>query len=274
MITRVQIHRLIIAITMISGVVVPAVPDQREYLKEFFCKGSVRFVPELAIGDDAMGGKSFFSQISDIAMDDHGNIYACDSGENNIKKFDSSGSFLGIIGRPGQGPGEFSYPMEVEISRGRLLVRELMNLRVSIINLQGAFLKSIRIKLEEGQWWSMRALPDGRLVVQREKIDPRELNAPQEVTIDLFSSDLEFIKTLYRHEVRTNRFILDPIRTNIPVPFAPQVHFDLTPDGKVVIGYSGKYEIEIHDPDQGRIAAFSQSYAIASTMSSSVMPRR
>jgi len=106
----------------------------------------------------------------------------------------------------------------------------------------------------------MRALPDGRLVVQRERHNLKDRNAPQEASIDLFSSDLEYIKTIYRHEIRTDRYITDPVSTDFSVPFAPNVYFDVTHDGKVVIGYSEKYEIEIHDPDQGRVASFSHAY--------------
>jgi len=251
----------VIIMIPLCSVIIPAAGDQGKSLAEIFRTGKVRFVPEITITDDSMAGKSFFSQISDIALDNQGNLYASDSKENNVKKFDPSGFFLGTIGRAGQGPGEFSYPTEIEFSKGRLYVRELMNSRVSILDDKGTFLKSVRVEMQEGQWQNMRALPDGRFAVQREKVNRQDLNAPQEVFIDLFSSALEFIKTLYRHEIRRNQYITEPLRTNVPIPFAPQVYFDVTQDGKVVIGYSGKYEIEIHDPDKGKVAAFSHSYA-------------
>jgi len=255
----VPVLRSMIAMIIIMCVIGPADADQEKRLENIFRTGKVRFIPEITISEDSMAGKSFFSGVYDIAMDDRGNLYACDSGENNIKKFDASGSFLGTIGRAGQGPGEFSYPMEVEFSKGRLFVRELMNRRVSILNDQGIFLKSVRIEMQDS-WWAMKALPDGRLVVQRMKLDFQNMNAPQEAFIDLFSSELEFIKTLYRHEIRTNTYITEPVHTNVPVPFAPDVYFDVTHDGRVVIGYSGEYEIEIHDPDKGMVATFSHQY--------------
>lgn len=244
----------------LTGAMSRAAAGQGQTLADIFRTGTVRFVPELTISDEAMAGKAFFSQISDIAMDDKGNLYAADSKENNIKKFDRSGTFLGTIGRAGQGPGEFNYPIEIEFSKGRLYVRELFNSRISILDGKGVYLNSVRIDRQAGQWWNMSALPDGRFVVQREVTNFQDPNAAQEVFIDLFSSELEFMKTLYRHVVRRNKYISEPVRTNVPIPFAAQVHYDITPDGKALIAHSGEYEIEVHDPDKGKVTSFTQSY--------------
>jgi 6-bladed beta-propeller len=264
-----DVKRPILAVAAVLGslslTVAPsrAAAGQGQTLADLFKTGTVRFVPEMTITDEAMAGKAFFSQISDIAMDDKGNLYAADSKENNIKMFDRSGAFLGTIGRAGQGPGEFNYPIEIEFSKGRLYVRELFNSRVSILDDKGIYLNSVRIERQAGQWWNMLALPDGRFVVQREVTDFQDPNAPQEVFIDLFSSELAFIKTLYRHVVRRNKYISEPVRTNVPVPFAAQVYCDVTSDGRVLIAYSGGYEVEVHDPDKGKVASFTQSYTPA-----------
>jgi len=146
----VPVLRSMIAVIIILCIIGPAAADQEKRLENIFRTGKVRFIPEITINDDAMARKSFFLNISDIAMDDRGNLYACDSGENNIKKFDASGAFLGTIGRAGQGPGEFSFPVDVEFSKGRFFVLELMNFRISIINDQGVFQKSIRIEMQGG----------------------------------------------------------------------------------------------------------------------------
>jgi hypothetical protein len=230
-------------------------------LSEIYQTGKVRFVPEIKLTDESMAGKGFFAQIFDIALDEQGNLFVCDYREGNIKKFDASGTFLETIGRSGQGPGEFGSPIETEWSRGRLYVRELTNMRVSILDGDGHFLKSVPVDMNAGNWWKMRALPDGRFLVQKEKVDYKDLNAPQEVRIDLCSSDLEFVKTIYRHEVRRNKYITEPRRTNVPIPFASSVLWDVLPSGKVLIGYSGQYEFEIHDPDKGKTSSFSHTFS-------------
>lgn len=235
-------------------------PAQEKSLTEIFRTGKVRFVPEVTITDESMAGKAYFSQIADIALDDQGNIYACDP-IGNIKKFDASGSFLGTIGRPGQGPGEFNNPIEVEWSKGRLYVRERISIRVSILEDNGHFIKWVSFDMSEGRLWRMQALPDGRIIIQKEKINRGNLDAPQEMFIDLYSRDLEFIKTIYQHEVRRIKYITSPRLTSIPIPFAASVRWGISPAGKVIIGYSGKYEFEIHDPDKGKLSSFSHTYA-------------
>lgn len=250
----------ILALFNATGSIVAAAAAQEKSLAEIYRTGKVRFVPEITITDESMAGKAFFSSVMDIALDDQGNLYVCDYREGNIKKFDAAGAFLGTIGRPGQGPGEFGNPNNIEWSKGRLYVQELTNMRVSILDGNGHFVKSAPIDMFGGNWWEMRALPDGRFLVQKEKVDRQDLTAPQDMMIDLYSADLEFIKTVYRHEVRRNKYITEPRRTNVPIPFAASVYWGVDPDGKVIIGYSGRYELEIHDPDKGKTSSFSHSY--------------
>jgi hypothetical protein len=54
--------------------------------------------------------------------------------------------------------------------------------------------------------------------------------------------------------------VTEPRYTNVPIPFAPSVYWDVTPDGKIVLGYSEKYEIEFYDPDKGKMSSFSHAY--------------
>ncbi len=233
---------------------------QKPVADDVFKTGKIRFVPLVTITDEALGGKGFFSQLSDVAVDDKGRVYVSDAKENNIKVFDAAGAYLKTIGRLGQGPGEFNYPTEIEFVRGRLYVRELWNHRVSVFDAEGVFIKSVSYDMAESSWWGMRALPDGRFIVQKEVFDFKDLNAPHESRLDLYSGDLVFLKTLYRHEIRQNKYISEPVRTNVPIPFAPDVRWSILPDGKIVVGYSGSYEIEIHDPDKGRLASFKHDY--------------
>jgi hypothetical protein len=230
---------------------------QGQTLAETYKTGKVKFVPIITITDQALGGKDFFNSLADIDVDDKGNIYACDSRANNIKKFDATGRYLKTIGKQGQGPGDFSAPVEVEISGGRLFVRELDNQRVSVIDPEGNFLKSVAIMDVGTIWWKMKALRDGRFIVEKEKRNYADHNAPQECFLDLYSPDFEFVKTVYKREFRGYKYIS---RINAPIPFSPRVHWDATADGTIAIGYSEKYAVEIHDVDKGKLSTFSHPY--------------
>ena len=208
-----------------------------------------------------MGGKEFFNQPNDIVTDAKGRILVCDGPANNIKVFDAVGKYLKTIGKAGQGPGDFNYPMDIEIVDGRLYVRELMNGRISIFEGDDRYVSSVPTPREGGSWRSLRALPDGRFVAEKERADRSQPNSPQIAVLDLYSKDLKFVRTIYTHEVWRDKFITEPQRTNLPLPFAARVCWDLLRDGRIAVGYSGKYEIEIFDPDRGRLAGFQHTYA-------------
>jgi hypothetical protein len=244
------------ALTAASG----GILGQKPVADDVFKTGKIRFVPLVTITDEAMGGKGFFSELADVSVDDKGRVYVSDGKENNVKVFDAKGAYLKTIGRSGQGPGEFNLPAEIEVVRDRLFVREIFNRRVSIFDSAGIFVKSIPIDMAGGTWWAMRALPDGRFIVQKEILDYRNPNAPHEMHLDLYSKDLEPIKTIYRHGILRDKYITEPVRTNVPIPFAANVHWSILPDGMVVVGYSESYEIEIHDPDKGKLASFKHEY--------------
>ena len=230
-------------------------------LAEIYKSGKVRFIPEMTITDEAMGGKDFFGSLMAVALDDNGNLYVCDYQANNLKKFDPAGKYLGTIGKAGQGPGDFSGPASVEFSKGRLYVREGMNMRVSILTPDGSSIKLVSIDFQKGFWQVMRALPDGRFVVQKEIVHREDPNAPQDFFLDLYSADLEFIKSIYHRQVRRDKYVSEPHYGNVPIPYAPYVYWDITPDGKIVLGYSDKYEVEFYDPDKGKMSSFSHAYS-------------
>jgi hypothetical protein len=238
-----------------------AVPATDHSLAELYKTGTIRFVPEITITDKAMAGKDFFSLLLDLAIDDKGCLYVTDYQADNIKKFDAQGKFIKTIGKAGQGPGDFNGPGSIEFSKGRLYVLEGMNLRISILNADGSFIKSTATPFDKGYWLEMKALPDGRLVIQKEFTDRNNLDASQEFSLELFTADLEYIKTIYQRQVRRNKYIREPRFTkNIPIPYASSVYWDVNPDGKIIIGYSEKFDIEIYDPDKGKIKSFSHPF--------------
>lgn len=90
------------------------------------------------------GGLGFNSPAG-IAVDSAGNIYVADRNNHRIVKLNNRGEYVWQLGRldnlPGDGDGEFSYPMDVAIDfEGSIYVADTMNNRIQ------KFLK-------DGQWW-------------------------------------------------------------------------------------------------------------------------
>lgn len=229
-------------------------------LSDLYKSGKVRFVPELVIDDNSMPDGVFFERPSDIACDNKGNIYISDYKADNIRKFDSTGKYLFTIGERGQGPGDFYKPMLLTIAKDHLVVWDMGNRRLCTLTTEGKFLKSIQIYTRDGWPTKLRSLPSGDIVIEKFKVHFREENRPQDCNIDIYSPDLEFKDTLYSRKIWSDKYITKPIRTNVPQPFSPRVFWDTSKDGKIVIGFSKKYDIEIYDMKGERISAFTHSY--------------
>lgn len=90
----------------------------------------------------------FFLKPSDIEVDlERALIYIADSGNHRVLVFDFQGKLLKIIGRKGQGPGEFSRPTGLHILEdGGLAVADFRNRRIQIFGKDGEFVKSIKTK--------------------------------------------------------------------------------------------------------------------------------
>jgi len=104
--------------------------------------------PDLIIGD-IDNNETFLYRISSVVADKNGNIFIAESEDHHIKVFNKYGEYLYIIGRPGQGPGEFNYIGEMAIYKNKLYVYDYNNVRINVFRLTGKFVKSIPFKNRE-----------------------------------------------------------------------------------------------------------------------------
>ncbi len=251
----------LITLFCVIALFIYAAPKEEKFLGEMYKSGSIRFVPELTIDDTSMPEDTFFEGVLSIVSDNDGNIYICDYKANNIKKFNASGKHLKTIGRKGQGPGEFNMPFEISVTNDKLIVWDMGNRRLCAFTADGEFIKSVQIFRGEGRPQKMRPLPNGNIVIELEKIYFGEQDKPQDCLIEIYSPDLEKIKTLYTQQVWRNKFMrIESMFTNIIQPFSPLVCWDVSPEGKIIIGYPEEYEIELFDSEGGKISTFSHSY--------------
>lgn len=252
---------LILISIFLSGIFVLVKADDQESLASLYKGSKVRFVRELVLDDNSMPEGIFFESPIYITVDAKGNIYICDYRANHIKKFDASGKFIKIIGREGQGPGEFSWPFQAICAKDRLIVWDMRNRGLCALTLDGEYITAKKITFDTGRPQKMRVLPNGDAVVEMEKIFFGEPDKPQEYTIDIYSPDLEHKKTVFSQDAWRNKYIRGEFGTaNIPQPFSPLVYWDVTPEGKIVIGFSEKYEISIYDSEKGKLSTFTHPW--------------
>ena len=252
---------MIINLILIFAIFISYVEGKCESLKEIYRTGKVRFIPEFTIDDTSMPEDTFFESAINIKCDKNGYVYVCDYKAHNIKIFDSDGTFYKVIGREGQGPGEFNRPYDIAITDELLIIWDMGNRRLDALTKDGAFIKSVRISIYDGWPQMMRALPNGDIAIASERLYFGRPDKPQDYSIDIYSPDLKEKKRIYTQQIWRNRYVKkDDGATNIPMPFSPRVYWDVSPVGKIVIGYSKSYEIEIYGIDGEKISSFSHAY--------------
>ena len=80
---------------------------------------------------------SKFNSPTGIAIDSDNNIYIADSGNSQIKKFDSKGNILLTLGTLGSSKGEFRHPLGVFVNEKYVYVLDTGNSRIQIFDKKG-----------------------------------------------------------------------------------------------------------------------------------------
>jgi hypothetical protein len=230
-------------------------------LADIYRKGSIKLVSGATIDESKLPKDVFFQGVTDVKCDPQGNIYVCDFQANHILKFDGTGKYLKSIGRQGQGPGEFNMPYHIAVTADRLFVYDMRNSRLSALTLDGTFVKSVPLITGEGRPEDMSSLPGGDIVFGWETIFFGDRSRPQEYSIRIYSPDLTLRKKIYSRDIWRNKFMdIGGRFSNIIQPFSPVVSWDVTADGKIVVGDQKDYEVEILDLVKGKMASLKKAH--------------
>jgi hypothetical protein len=90
------------------------------------------------LGGDTDNEDEFFGVISDIDIADNGDVYLLDSQLNEVKIFNKDGEFVRVIGREGEGPGEFRNPVSMFFTKdGKVAVAQSMPGKIVLLTPDG-----------------------------------------------------------------------------------------------------------------------------------------
>jgi DNA-binding beta-propeller fold protein YncE len=93
----------------------------------------------------AVVGRGVLKRPTGLARDGaRGRLFVADTAAHDIKVFSDAGALLHVIGRRGDGDGEFNFPTHLAWAQGELFVTDTLNNRVQVFDADtGAFLHAL-----------------------------------------------------------------------------------------------------------------------------------
>jgi DNA-binding beta-propeller fold protein YncE len=89
----------------------------------------------------AVIGRGVLKRPTGLARDaSTGLLFVADTYAHDIKVFDPSGALVRVIGRRGEGDGEFNFPTHLAFTQGELYVTDTLNSRVQVFSAEGEVL--------------------------------------------------------------------------------------------------------------------------------------
>ena len=196
--------------------------------------------------------EEMFQNIVSLVIDDADNIYILDKKAANIKIFNKDGKFLKIIGRKGEGPGEFNAPQKGSLSsNNELYIYDWGRSIIQVIDTDGKFIKQMHIQTP---WFDgPKFLSDGKLVAslgvvgENIKFNLNKFNTSMEPILTYAS-----IPMLKPPKVNTFVFI-----------FNADLIWDVGPGSEIIWGAitTPEYELFIHDKDGKYIKKITKQYS-------------
>jgi len=105
----------------------------------------IEAVEELRIGVLEGPEEEMFGRVGGVAVTPDGVIWVVDASVPVIRRFDGDGSFLGSVGRSGEGPGEYLMPLGIKPTPdGGVAVWDPRNSRISLFGPDAGFRTSLR----------------------------------------------------------------------------------------------------------------------------------
>ncbi len=152
-------------------------------------------------------GDHFFSRLSMLVPDSQQRLYLVDGGSSTIYHYDAEGRFIGTIGGPGRGPGEFEQVGYVSLDdRDRLFVLDFSGFQFNVLEEAGPAEWEFQNRFSVYAWGdsdfptrmpgAFGLMPGGELVVvhvNNFSMNPNDEDVPP-ITVRVYSSEGEPVR--------------------------------------------------------------------------------
>jgi 6-bladed beta-propeller protein len=182
-----------------------------------------------------------------VAVDDAGRVYVADRKPASIKVFAPEGKLVRVIGREGEGPGEFRLGF-VAVRGNHLVLHDPQLGRTSVWDTSGTFIRSWHSSC--CYWGDIQVDRQDRIYVPTmvpTKPDDSPRGTPYvRWTLDGVAADTLWVprgESQRSWSITTRRGAKSMASISMTIPYTPTVVFGLHPDGGFVYGWSGRYEV-------------------------------
>ena len=215
-------------------------------------------VPEVSVGDLDGPEEYVFGSIGSIAVDDDRRVYVLDYQAQHVRVYDSAGTYVETLGRPGEGPGEFFRATAIAVlPDGRLLVRELRGGRVHVFAAFAAGTRESELWTYQQGYYAVSQKPlytdrSGRAFLMASKSSPQADGPTRQIVV--MGPDGTLLEGLPVPSNGFERPKLTATRTmeggmyamiSESVPFTPDFFWAVHPSGQVLTGFSTEYRLDL-----------------------------
>jgi hypothetical protein len=202
---------------------------------------------DLLIGGGQPKDIPSFSLITNLDVDQRGQIYVLDNRESCLYIFDNSGEHLKTIGREGQGPGELQRPNRMYFSpQNEIVIQDMQRWRLNYYSMEGEFLRDILLPypcIGFGSLFDTEENLIGLVLTRKNGRDAQELRK-----IDSSFNEMFLITQ-----------IIEPASDTYYVG-SPSVYWRLMPNNNILFSDTAEYEIKIVNPDNKLLRIINRKY--------------
>lgn len=212
------------------------------------------------LGTNINNENEIFQGITYLHVNKNHQLFVAEKGNNRVQQFDKNGNFLRILGRGGQGPGEYMFPTTIFTGPlGEIIVLDEMIGKLIYYDQDGGILKDDRLRDEIQKRFARPQFIDAQKIifsVSNHNPDPKNLiNVIEIYSFDLSSRELkELLRLNVAREVITgesgawidrNKWI-----SNIAV----------SPEGELFIANGMDFKIEVYNKHGQKLREITRKY--------------
>ncbi len=224
------------------------------------------FKEELSIGLKEGDENYMLGSAIMFNTDESGNFYVTDWDRKKIVKYDPAGKYILMIGREGQGPGEFSNLSTARFDKaGDIYVTDTANRKICFFDRSGNFLRQVLLPGHFGDLYitagsgylsDYAAILEGEAGISFKTVDGIFNDRGELVT--------EFHSSVTKRRPPTGRDAVSMAKFNAGIlsrtAFTPAPRHIMAADGTIFFGYSADYSIDVYSPEGRKVKTIMRAW--------------